>query len=478
MDPGARKAQLSPEQRARVEARLRQNASAGTPRIPLRELGQAVPLSFAQERMWKWERIPITSPLHNAPSALRLRGELDIPRLEWSLNQIVRRHEPLRFVFEGDAGTPLQRPLHHMTIPIVIREIHGANEEERAAKTRESAAEEARTPFDLSRGPLLRAAVLRFAPDDHALLLTLHHLVFDGWSKGVLIRELLAFYRGARDSTLPELPIQFGDFAVWQRSTRGVDEGTSDIGYWKGQLANASTWDFPFQRARPERQTFDGHRRWIRLSPELSVQVRAAAEREGATTFMALLAAWAAHCARVTGQQDLVIGSLVAGRTVPETELLIGFFVNYLPLRIDCSGGPSFRALLGRVRRVCLDGYEHQDAPFQTLVEQLATGGDPSRHPVFSTTFTLHNGPMPAIQVPGLHVELIEFDDRLIRLDLEFDLWWSGDRLEGFIVHNTALFDDADIRALTAGYEDLLGRFTRDPESPAIAEPGSAFSVV
>jgi non-ribosomal peptide synthetase component F len=243
------------------------------------------------------------------------------------------------------------------------------------------------------------------------------------------------------------------------------------VEYWVKQLANAPAWDFPFQRSRPAAPQFEGCRRWIRFTPELSSQVRETADRAGATPFMVLLAAWAAQCARLTGVRDVVIGSLVAGRTLPETERLIGFFVNYLPLRIDCSGNPSFRALMERVRRVCLDGYEHQDAPFQAIVDRLGIARDPARHPVFSTSFTLHNGPMPAISVQGLLVEMVEFDDRLIRLDLEFDVWWSGERIEGFVVHNTALFDEDQIVTLIDDYQKLLKSLTANPDAAALAGP-------
>jgi hypothetical protein len=464
-DLAVRKAQLSPEQRAKVEARLRQRAEPGSPRIPARDPDRPIPLSFAQERLWRTENIPIESPLHNAPSALRIRGPLDVSRLAEALNNIVKRHESLRFVFE-DGENPTQRPLPEVAVPITLLDVPVSSETEIDRTTRQLAAEQARTPFDLMSGPLLRVVVLRFAADDHALLLTLHHVVFDGWSKGVLIGELLALYQGANVAALTELRVRFGDFAAWQRSTGAA--GRADVEYWLKQLSNVSRWKFPFERPRPEHPTFEGRRRWIRLSLESSESVRQLSDRTGATCFMVLLAAWTAHCARICAARELVIATLVAGRNIPETEPLIGFFVNYLPLRIDVSGGPSFRTLIDRVRRVCLEAYEHQDAPFQTIFDRLGLTGKNWNDPLFGTSFTLHNEPMPAIRLPGFEIQLVEFDDQLVRLDLEFDLWWNGPRLEGFIVHRTSLFEEAQIYGLLEEYEALLLKLGRDPESRAV----------
>lgn len=450
---------LSAAQRAAIDARIRNAVGRMATQIPRRAPDLRVPLSFAQERMWRWTRIPITSPIHNAPSALRIRGNLSVSNLERALNQIVSRHEALRHSFRVDAEGPYQFVRGDGTIRIRVVELPGLTDDQREATTREQAREQARLSFDIEKGPLIRALVLRFAGDDHALMLTTHHIIFDGWSKGVMLAEVQQIYSAlseGRSWQPPPLPIQFGDFAHWQQQSLPREALASHLDYWTQRLAGYCDFQLPLDFPRPTSQTFTGRRRWLRFPTALSSQLQALAAREGVSLFVVLLTAWASLLAQRTGRAEVLLGTLVAGRTLPETEPLIGFFVNYLPLRLQVGSANSWRELLPRIQTTCVEAYEHQDAPFHLIVESLGIRNEPAYHPIFQLSFTLHNGPMTMIRLPGLQTELVEFDDEYCRLDLEFDLWWREGAIEGFTVHNPDLFDDGSVRDLTCEYERLL----------------------
>lgn len=454
-----RRSKLTLEQRELLEKRLRGMKDDTRRSIPRRPQGSRIPLTFAQERMWNSHRVPISSAIHNAPSALRVRGRLDTDALEQALNQIIQRHESLRHVFPRE-GVPEQLVQEEARIQLPVKVFPNLDESARQALTVAAAGEEARRPFDLAAAPLLRAFVIRFDDDDHAIFLTLHHVVFDGWSKGVLIRELLTLYQAAvagHNADLPALGIQYADFAIWQRNAYSCGTLAPHLRYWKEELAGARNFELPPDYPRPALRSFDGSRRWLRFQPELSGAINNLAETYGVTLFIVTIAAWVELLRRCTGETDILIGSAVAGRTHTETEPLIGFFVNYLPLRFRLSGCRSFQDLIANCSRVCLNAYDHQDAPLQTIVQEIGIVPDESRHPLFQTAFTFHNTFIPSIRLPGLESTLIEFDDHLIRLDLEMDLWWREDALEGFIVHNTALYKEETIGRLIADYENLLG---------------------
>src|SRR5690606_3291385 len=367
------------------------------PIVPLPRDGTELPLSFAQQRLWFLYRLEPESTAYNISGAMRVRGTLDTDALERSFSEIVRRHESLRTTFHEVDGRPVQRIHAPAPFALPITDLSGLAPEEREAEVRRRAAEEASRPFDLEQGPLFRAELLRLADDEHVLLLGMHHIVSDGWSFGVLTRELGTLYRAfasGEPSPLAELPIQYADFAVWQRSwLQGRTlEGSvlqRQLDYWTRQLDGLATLQLPTDRPRPPVQTYNGDAVALSLPTELARALGRLARQESASLFMMLLAAFKVLLARYAAQDDIVVGSPIAGRNRAEIEHLIGFFLNSLVLRTDLSGEPSFRELLARVRNVTLDAYAHQDVPFEKLVEHIDPPRDPSRTPLFQVMFNM-----------------------------------------------------------------------------------------
>ncbi|HEX2081286.1 MAG TPA: condensation domain-containing protein, partial [Longimicrobium sp.] len=336
------------------------------PVVPVERTG-ALPLSFAQERLWFIDRLEPGSAVYNMPMARRLGGALDEAALERSLREIVRRHEALRTVFAEVDGSPVQviAPFDGFALP--VEDLSGLGETDREAAVGRRAGEEAARPFDLAAGPLFRAALLRLGGEDHVLLLSMHHIVSDGWSMGVLVRELSALYaayREGRESPLPELPVQYADYAVWQREQLAGEVLDRQLAYWKERLAGApGLLELPTDHPRPAVQAYRGATVPFEISLELLERLQALGRSEGATLYMTLLGAFQVLLGRYAGSEDVVVGSPIAGRTRREVEELIGFFVNTLVLRTDLSGNPSFREVLRRVREATLGAYEHQEVP-------------------------------------------------------------------------------------------------------------------
>ncbi|HEU0079530.1 MAG TPA: amino acid adenylation domain-containing protein, partial [Longimicrobiaceae bacterium] len=385
---------------ARVDA-LRGGAGEGADaRIPVARGPRRFPLSFSQERLWFLHRMDPASPVYNIPVVLRLSGRLDAGALERALAAVVRRHEVRRTAFAEADGVAVQvvRPASVVRLPVADLSAPGLERAE--AEAARLAAREAARPFDLAAGPVFRASLLRLAADEHVLLVTLHHVAGDAWSVGILLDELAAAYRGA---PLAELPVQFGDFAAWQRGRLSGDALGEQLAWWRGHLAGApAALDLPTDRPRPREQSGRGASHAFSVPAELAGAVHALARREGATPFMVLLAAWQALLARWSGQDDVVVGSPIAGRTRAETEGLIGFFVNTLVLRAKLDANATFRELLAQVREVTLGAYAHQDVPFEKLVEELKPERDLSRSPFFQVMFILQNAPEPAVSLPEL----------------------------------------------------------------------------
>ena len=354
---------------------------------------ERIPLSFAQQRLWFLDQYEPNSSVYNIPSALRLKGSLDIAALEQSLNEIVRRHESLRTTFAAVDGEPLQliAPALRMSVPITDLTHHSASDREHEAQR--LATEQAREPFDLSQGPLLRVLLLCLGQDDHVLVLSMHHIVSDGWSRGVFYHELSMLYQAytqGNPSPLSELPIQYADFAVWQRQWLQGEVLEDQLSYWKKQLAGApALLQLPTDRPRPAVQSYRGAVQSIELSQELTQGLQALSARQGVTLFMTLLAVFQTLLYRYTGQNDIVVGSPIANRNRAEIEGLIGFFVNTLVLRTDLSGNPTFKELLTRVRETALGAYTHQDLPFEKLVEELHPQRSLSRSPLVQVLFNL-----------------------------------------------------------------------------------------
>src|SRR4051812_28949064 len=340
-------------------------------RIPRRDRSGPAPLSYAQQRLWFMDQLVSNSPFYNVPVATQLDGTLDIPALQRTLNEIVRRHEVLRSCFPTAEGQPVQVVAAGATVPLPRVDLSQQPSAVRYAKAKELADLEGRQPFNLQTGPVLRARLLKLSDTEHWLLLTLHHIVADGWSMGVLARGLGSLYRSFRagnPAALPDLPIQYADYAVWQRSWLHGEALDRQLAYWRAQLSDLPALQLFTDRPRGPEPTFEGAFLPFALSTPLAEGLRRYASQRGATLFMVLLAAFATLLYRYTGLEDVVVGSPVAHRTHRDLEELIGFFVNTLVLRTDLSGQPSFSALVERVRRLAVDAFAHQDVPFEKLV--------------------------------------------------------------------------------------------------------------
>ncbi|HEV2727132.1 MAG TPA: condensation domain-containing protein, partial [Solirubrobacterales bacterium] len=451
-----------------VEATLRGEGGAAIDTPPLVRVSREgeLPLSFAQQRLWFLDQLEPGSPFYNVPSAVRLSGHLDATALSRALSEVVRRHEVLRTTFPSVGGTPVQ--LVHPPRPLVIEaeDLSHLPAEGRQAEAARLVSEEASLPFDLSAGPLLRARLLRLAADEHVLLLTMHHVVSDGWSMGLFVDEVSALYSAfalGQPSPLADLPVQYADYAVWQRGWLRGEVLERELGYWRSQLGGElPVLELPTDRPRPPAQTYHGARRFLRVGEGATEALRRLGEREGCTLFMTLLAAFDVLLYRHTGQEDLLVGTDIAGRSRAETEGLIGFFVNQLVLRADLSGGPTFVGLLRRVRETTLGAYAHQEVPFEKLVEELQPDRDPSRSPLFQVKFVLQNAPGGGggARVGGLTLGRLPAESGAAKFDLTLSVTEAGGGLSGALEYNTDLFE-----AGTA--ERLAGRFVRLVEAIA-----------
>jgi len=463
----ALRAQLT-EQKSEILALLK-DAGPGRPGA-LRPRGRDrdLCLSFAQQRLWFLDQLEPGKSIYNVPGALRLKGPLDAEALRRSLEEIVRRHEALRTTFASTEAGPVQviSPLPEFTL--AREEIHWRNAAEAEAEIHRRIVSETSEPFDLTRGPLFRARLIRVAADDHVLLLTMHHIVSDGWSVGVLYRELSALYRAflrGEPSPLPELPIQYADFAAWQREWLSGAELERQLAYWKNQLSGIpALLDLPTDRPRPAVQTFRGRTQSTIFGSELLEALRAFNRREGVTLFMSLLAALQTLLYRYTGQEDIVVGAAIANRNRTEVEGLIGFFVNTLALRARFAGDPTFREFLASVRRGALEAYEHQDLPFEKLVEELNPHRTLSYTPIFQVMFVLQNASDASLSLDGLSVaRRMRAGGETAKFDLTLSISESAEGLRVSLQYNTDLFDEATITRLLGHYERLLAAIVEDP---------------
>jgi amino acid adenylation domain-containing protein len=418
------------------------------PIIPVERV-QGLPLSPGQERLWFVDRMEGGSPFYHVPEALRYEGVMDRDALERALGEIVRRHEVLRTTFQDRGGVVVQviAPFRGLALP--VEDLAGLAEPEREREVRRCIREAAGRSFDLSAGPLFRALLLRVAEEDHVLVMCTHHIVSDGWSMDVLLRELSVLYAAYRDggeSPLRELPVQYADYAVWQREQMQSDALERQFAYWKAQLAGAPVLlELPTDRPRPAVRTYQGAHEWVELSGGLPERLQALARREGVTLYMVLLGAFQVLLARYGGCEDVVVGSPVAGRTRSELEGLIGFFVNTLVLRMDLGGDPSFREVLRRVRKVMLDAYECQEVPFEKLVAEFQPERSLSHSPLFQTVFTMNTAHEGVGGLSGLGVRGVDTDIDTTRFDLTLDLTVHPRRIGGVLEYGTALFERSTI---------------------------------
>ncbi|HEX8272375.1 MAG TPA: non-ribosomal peptide synthase/polyketide synthase [Longimicrobiaceae bacterium] len=454
------------EQAARVEALRRAGVTQLPPVVPV-DRGGPLPLSFAQERLWFLDRLEPGSALYNVPAAWRLDGALDAAALEAALGEIVRRHEALRTTFAELDGAPVQvvAPFAGWTLP--VDDLSGLDPSEREAETTRRAAEDAARPFDLAAGPLFRARLLRLADREHVLLLCMHHVASDGWSMGVLLRELSALYtafREGRESPLAPLPVQYADYAAWQREQLRDETLERQMAYWRGRLADApALLELPTDRPRPAAQSHRGAREPVALPAVLVERLRALGRGEGATLYMTLLAAFQLLLSRYSGSEDVVVGSPIAGRTRGETEELIGFFVNTLMLRTDLGGDPSFRETLRRVRETTLGAYEHQAVPFEGLVAELRPERSLAHAPLFQVTFTLHDEEGAADGLPGLEIDPVAVPLESAKFDLSLSLTETGGGLAGVLTYSTDLFEPGTIARMAGHLERVLHQVAADP---------------
>ena len=405
---------------ARIGA-ARLGGRSSPPLVPVDRKGP-LPLSFAQRRLWLLDRLQPGSPAYNLTASWALDGPLDAGALERALGEIGRRHEVLRTRFTVEQGEPAQQVDPATPFRLESVDLSGLPEAAREEAARRRAGQEALRPFDLARGPLLRATSLRLAPERHVLVLSAHHVAFDGWSAGIFSRELALLYgayREGRSSPLPEPSLQYADFAAWQHARAQEGALAAPLAYWRARLAGAPALELPTDRPRPRVQTYVAGRTPIALPAELTARLRRLCRREGATLFMALVAGVQALLRRYADQEDFVIGSPVANRVRPELEGLIGFFVNTLALRADLHGDPSFRQLLGRVRETTLGAYDHVEAPFDRVVEELNPERDASRSPLVQAIVALQNTPAEPFDLAGLTLRALPSEHAVTRFDLE-----------------------------------------------------------
>jgi amino acid adenylation domain-containing protein len=462
---------------ARLAPRLASAAAAGASPAAgaaIRPVPRSGPvaLSFAQQRLWFLDRLEPGSPWYNLAFAVRFEGSLEVAALARGLDALAARHESLRTTFEMRAGQPVQVIAPPAPVPMPLADLSRLAAEKREAEARRLAREEARRPFDLARGPLCRARLLRLSSADHLALLTLHHIVSDGWSMRVLVSELGALYErftSGGGEPLASLPIQYADFAAWQRAELPATMAAKLIPYWRARLGGSlPVLELPADRPRPPIQTFRGARAEVALPAPLTTLLGALARERGATLFMALLAGWKTLLLRSTGQTDVLVGTPVANRNHSQIEGLIGLFVNTLVLRTDLSGDPGFAELLDRVREVTLGAYAHQDLPFERLVEELQPRRDLARSPLFQVMLGLEYAPPTPWRTPGLAATPLEVDLGASRFECTFFLAETGGRIAGHLEYNRDLFDHATALRLVGHLANLL--------AGAAAAPATALS--
>ncbi len=433
-----------------------------------------LPLSYAQQRLWFLDQFEPNSPLYNIPMALRLVGNLKQAALEQSLQEIIYRHEALRTNFITVDGKPSQiiQTETNWTVSVVDLKYLSTTEQEIASQ--QLAQQQAAQGFDLATETLIRATLVVLSQTEHALLVYMHHIVSDGWSMGVFVQELASLYnaysqgqpslRDATRTSLAPLPIQYADFAIWQREWLQGDVLQNQLSYWKQQLANAPTFlPLPTDRPRPAVQTFNGAYLEFALSGELTQRLMQLSQQQGVTLFMTLLAAYNTLLYRYTGQEDILVGTPIANRDRTEIEGLIGFFVNTLVMRTDLSLNPSFNELLPRIREMALSAYAHQDLPFEMLVETLQPERDMSHTPLFQVMFALQNAPMSEIELTGLSVSSLPIESSTAKFDLTLIMENTATGLLGWWEYNTDLFDSITIKRVISHFACLLEGIVANP---------------
>ncbi|GAB3350938.1 amino acid adenylation domain-containing protein [Lysobacter tyrosinilyticus] len=470
-----KKAILGQRLKKRMETQPLQTPSST---IPLAERNGRLPLSWAQQRLWFLDQLDhAAGAAYHMPAALRLSGQLDKAALKKTLDRIVARHENLRTTFANQDGAPVQviAPAHS-GFALDEEDLGALESSAQEAALAERALTEARAPFDLDRGPLIRGRLLRLSEREHVLLMTQHHIISDGWSLGVLVREMTMLYAAfveGRDDPLSELPIQYADYAVWQREWLQGSTLQRQVDFWRTHLQGApALLELPTDRPRPPVQSFTGNRVDLNLTPELTRALQQLSQRHGTTLFMTLLGAWSMLLARLTGQDEVVIGTPVANRQRAQVEPLIGFFVNTLALRVRMDDDPSIAALLARIRAMTLEAYAHQDVPFEQVVEALQPARSLSYSPVFQTMFAFNNTPESGeLRIPGLQLSTVGATRHTAHFDLELAMRETGDVVRGNIGYASDLFDHATVERYAGYFVRLLEAMVVDVSLPVSRLP-------
>jgi hypothetical protein len=470
-DAAAMLAGLSPERRRLLELLLqreREGAAPAAHAVPRRAGAGPAPLSYTQQRLWLLHRLDPEGSAYNIAGAVRLRGRLDAAALGRTLGEVVRRHEALRTTFAVEAGGVVQRvgEARPWALPLVDLSDLPADGREAAARSRVE--EQARAPFDLARGPVLRTLLLRLDADDHVMALVTHHVVSDAWSMGVLVREVAALYAAyveGEESPLAEPPVQYADFAAWEQDWLRGPAVAEQLAYWRHQLAGSPPpLELPTDRPRPAARSARGATETFTLPADTADALRDLARSEGATLFMVLLAGFKALLYRYTGQADVSVGSPVAGRSRAETEGLIGCFINTLVMRTRLSGDATFRELVGRVRETALGAFANQDVPFQKVVEALRQENAALQPQLFNVWFVLQNAPHETLTAPGLSFSPYEVERGTSQFDLALMMGEDGARLAGALDYDTDLYDADTDAELLARFAHLLAQVAARPD--------------
>src|SRR5215217_733175 len=473
---------LSPDEIIQLKQRLatKQSHSPAEVIAPTRRR-KRYPLSYAQERLWFLDQFQPASAIYNIPTAIEINAALNVRAVEEALQELLRRHEVLRTSFSNEDGGPVQVVHPRVSFKLQVEDLRSLSEGERVAAAQRLADEEARQPFDLTLAPLLRARLLQLAEHRYVLLLTMHHIISDGWSMAVFFSEYSTLYEAycqGRRSPLPELPLQYANYAVWQRQWLQGAVIDEQLHYWKQQLAGMpELLELPTDHLRPPVQSFRGGWQAFVLGAAVSRRLRELSQQQGATLFMTLLSAWQILLLRYSGREDIVVGTPIAGRNREETEKLIGFFVNTLVLRSRLQRHWSFREVLAHVREVCLEAYAHQDLPFENLVEELQPERNLSHNPLFQITFVLQNIPttglMKAITSTGLtQPEVENFESiaapttQTAKFDLSLTMAETDQGIAAELEYSTDLFEAATISRLAQHFQTLLEGITDNPEQP------------
>ncbi|MEM8531243.1 MAG: condensation domain-containing protein, partial [Chloroflexota bacterium] len=446
------------------EKKKQQSANQHT--IPLRPQNESVPLSFVQQRLWFLCKLDPANVAYNVPAGVRLIGHIDIAMLEQSVNEVIRRHESLRTTFIEIDGQPIQNILPHLTITLECDDLSMLSEQDREHTVQHRATQEVQKPFNLEQGPLLRLLLLRTAEDQHVVLLIIHQIISDVWSIRVFIRELLVIYQAflaEHPSSLAALPIQYADFAHWQRRWMQGEILEVQLDYWRRHLADAPKFlELPPDRPRPPVQSFWGAKYYTKLDQELTESLKALSREEGVSLFMTMLAAFKVLLYRYTNSEQVVVATPIANRTKPELEGMIGFLVNSLVLNTNMHGNPTFRDLLQRVRSTTLGAFAHQDIPFERLVMEMQNERDMSRNPLYQVMFIFQNLPDAPLETPRLTMQPIPIETGTTQCDLTLDFMERDGILTGWFDYDSALFDVETIIRLEHQYQAILYSIVAD----------------